>query len=657
MKKFLLTTISLLFFFSISLAQNISGVVNVYSKVLAVDTEKGLLKLADVSGFGQYVGNKVMIIQMKGATIDENNSSSFGDISAINDAGNYEINAVCGFLSDTMVLVRKLSKTYNANGYVQIVIMPKLTNATVTDTLKAKLWDRATGTGGVIALDLTGTLTINKPIFATGLGFNGGECIKFLVPCFTTNGETGYYYPANANAVNQGGKKGEGVADYISLKDGARGKQASGGGGGNNHNAGGGGGSNYGAGGSGGEKTNGSCKSNTPGFGGLSLSTYGYNGIGTQNKIFMGGGGGSGHDNDGYGMSGGNGGGIVYINATEIIGNAATASDNKIVANGVTGNRFITAAGGWYNYSWSDGAGGGGAGGTVILNVNTFSGTTLGIEAKGGKGCNSEGVGNNNCSGPGGGGGGGVVWLKNASLPATITTSTTAGANGIIQFSANGACNGSANGATSGTTGTTVFNFVLTPLRDSSIVCSSILPIGTVITLSGTRQLNDYALKAQLIDNANVQQCILQRSVENGLYEDIGTQNNNNGYVYNYVDPVLLRKKVVYRAKLIKAGNQIVYSNVVSFTDSTSDKLTLKFYPNPVVIDGTLEVFSPTKSNAYVLIYDSKGALVYSQQNNFILGINKLNIPMLNFMVGQYVLKVITDADVAIKQFIKGPIF
>ncbi len=656
MKKLQLSTILLFFFITPSLAQNISGIVNVYSKVLAVDTAKGLLKLANVSGFGQYVGNKLMIIQMKGASIDETNSSSFGNINAINDAGNYEINTICGFLSDTMVLVRKINKFYNPTGYVQIVIMPKLTNATVTDTLKAQQWNRTTGTGGVIALDVTGTLTINKPIFASGLGFNGGDCIKYLFPCAVTNGETGYFYPANENAINQGGKKGEGIADYVTLKDGARGKQASGGGGGNNHNAGGGGGSNFGSGGRGGDKTNGSCKSNTPGLGGLALNTYGYSGIGIQNKIFMGGGGGSGHDNDGYGMSGGNGGGIVYINATEIIANSSTASDNKIVANGVTGSRFITAANGWYDYSWSDGAGGGGAGGTVILNVNSFSGSTLNVEAKGGKGCNSEGVGNNNCSGPGGGGGGGVVWLKNSSLPATVTTTAEAGANGIIGFSGL-SCTGSANGATSGTTGTTLFNFALAPLKDSSLICSSILPITTILTLSGTRQLNNYNLTAQLIDNANVQQCILQRSVENGLYEDIATQNNNNGFLYNYTDPVLLRKKAMYRAKLIKAGNQIIYSNVVSFTDSTSDKLTLKFYPNPVVIDATLEIFSPSKTSAYVLIYDSKGALLYSKAENLVLGVNIVNINLLNYMMGQYVLKIITDKDVVIKQFIKGPLF
>jgi hypothetical protein len=653
--KSLFTIMGLFFSSLFSFSQNISGVVNVYSKVLAVDADKGLLKLANVSGFGQYVGNKVMIIQMKGATIDETNTANFGNISAINDAGNYEINKVCGFLSDTMVLERKLGKTYNPSGYVQIVIMPKLTNATVTDTLKAQPWSRTTGTGGVIALDVSGTLTINKPINASAYGFAGGDDIKYLLPCFVTNGETQYSSNANENATQQGGKKGEGIADYITLKDGSRGKQASGGGGGNNHNAGGGGGANFGAGGRGGDKTNGSCKSNTPGIGGLALNTYGYSGIGAQNKIFMGSGGGSGHDNDGYGMSGGNGGGIVYIAANQIIANAATASDNKIMANGVIGYRYITAAGGWYDYSWSDGAGGGGAGGTVILNTNTFSGSNLSIEANGGKGCNSEGVGNPQCAGPGGGGGGGVAWFKAASLPAGVTTSTNFGANGIVQFSAL-ACTGSDNGATSGGAGSTIFNFALAPLLDSSLVCSSILPINTPISLSGNRQLNNYVLQAQLIDNSNVQQCILQRSVENGAFEDIATQNNNNSFVYNYNDPVLLRRTVVYRAKLIKTGNQIVYSNTVKFKDSTSDVLTVKLYPNPVIIEAYLDIEAPTNTPATILIYDSKGALVYRQNKNLVIGINKVKLFLLNYMMGHYILKVVSDKDVVIKQFIKGPV-
>ena len=49
MKKLLLSTI--LFFITLSFEQNILGIVNVYSKVLVIDTAKGLLKLANSSGF------------------------------------------------------------------------------------------------------------------------------------------------------------------------------------------------------------------------------------------------------------------------------------------------------------------------------------------------------------------------------------------------------------------------------------------------------------------------------------------------------------------------------------------------------------------------------------------------------------------------------
>ena len=100
-----------------------------------------------------------------------------------------------------------------------------------------------------------------------------------------------------------------------------------GGGGGNNHNAGGGGGGNYGAGGDGGNRVDapiGNCQSNSPGKGGLALNTFGYNLTPVaNNKIFMGGGGGAGHDNGGTGIQGGAGGGIIYISANSIIGNAA----------------------------------------------------------------------------------------------------------------------------------------------------------------------------------------------------------------------------------------------------------------------------------------------------------------------------------------------
>jgi hypothetical protein len=365
----------IVFFFNsiIVSAQNISGVVNIYRKVLWADSATARLKLSDVSGLGGYSNYKAMIIQMKGGSMDETATSSFGNINAINEAGYYEIGTICGFLSDTVVMERKLNNYYNTAGLVQFIIIPKYTNVTVTDTLKAQIWDESTATGGVVAIEATGTITLNKPITASGAGFSGGTYNQFAVSCAFTTGVTGYYYAYNVSNNNNGAKKGEGIAAYITNKEYGRGKQTNGGGGGNNHNAGGGGGSNYGVGGQGGENTNGSCRSNTPGIGGVSMSGYGYSlSPSTKNRIFLGGGGGAGHDNNGFGMGGGNGGGIVYISANTITGGSATSSDNKIMANGDSTGRNIPGYG-WYAGSWSDGSGGGGGGGTVILQTNSLA--------------------------------------------------------------------------------------------------------------------------------------------------------------------------------------------------------------------------------------------------------------------------------------------
>ena len=59
-------------FLNISLAQTtISGVINNYAKVSVIDTLcQSKLTVDDTTGF--QVGMKVILIQMKGATIDEN---------------------------------------------------------------------------------------------------------------------------------------------------------------------------------------------------------------------------------------------------------------------------------------------------------------------------------------------------------------------------------------------------------------------------------------------------------------------------------------------------------------------------------------------------------------------------------------------------------
>jgi hypothetical protein len=634
-------------------SQNISGVVNVYSKVLWADSAKGSVKLANVSGFGAYIGRKVMIIQMKGATIDQANSSSFGNITAIKEAGYYETGIICGFVSDTMILERKFNNFYDVTGYVQCVIFPDISaNAIVTDTLKAAAWDSTAGTGGVLAIDVPGTLFLSKPVSASGQGFRGGTYQLFNIICPFTFGVTDYYYPTTSSSNNNGGFKGEGIAGFIAGKEYGRGKLASGGGGGNNHNSGGGGGSNYGAGGQGGFRTVSACRSNTPGIGGTALSSYGYAvSPATQNRIFMGGGGGAGHDNDGTGMPGGHGGGIIYISANRIEGTSASTGDNKIMANGIKPYRYITLWSLASNDAGSDGSGGGGAGGTIILKVNSYGGNAITAEAMGGSGGGTETFGQNQCSGPGGGGSGGTVWFSQASLPAGITANTSGGANGTTSSTAS--CANSANNAASGGAGNTVFNFALQSPRDSSPVCKQIVPLYITATISGYQQGNMRHITATVSNKENVQQCILQKSFTTAEFAPVAAQSSTS-YQYHFTDAAVADNTVIYRIKVITKDGGTVYSPVLRMGSGQKDKaLSVAIFPNPSRQKVSAQVYAAKAGTGQISIINAQGSLLRSQQQLLAKGYNVIPLSLNDLPGGVLFLKVTTSGSNAIQAFVK----
>ncbi len=157
----------------------------------------------------------------------------------------------------------------------------------------------------------------------------------------------------------------------------------SGGGGGNADGSGGAGGSNFSAGGNG---ANDGCSSGA-GLGGLGLGIHMLLG----DRAFLGGGGGGGQGRSSQ-TDGGNGGGIIFLRAA---GLKTSCGSPKISANGL-------AAASSGNY----GAGGGGAAGTIILQINSYnvlSPCALDIEANGGHGGDAGTL----ISRGGGGGGGG----------------------------------------------------------------------------------------------------------------------------------------------------------------------------------------------------------------------------------------------------------
>lgn len=370
----------------------LSGTINSYTPVTLISGCS--IEVSDASAFN--LGNRVVIIQMKGAGIDTSNTANFGTISNLNSCGNYEFCHVSSISGNTIFLTAALQRTYDVTGSVQLIKVSQHSNATVTSPVTCPAWNGSSG--GVVIIECSEILTFSDDIDVRGKGFALGNVSPTGYNC---PGSFDYFYPSTSYF---GAEKGEGISTLSSSKRNGMGKRANGGGGGNNVNAGGGGGSNFGKGGNGGFSWEGCPVMDIGGRGGQPLS---YTNL--QNKVFFGGGGGGGQQNDLQATPGTNGGGIVILRANSIIGNGFT----------VNASAFAVLTGG------CDGTGGGGGGGSVLLDVDNFSGI-LNVNAKGGDGafptCYLQGA--------SGGGGGGCIWSKTV-LPNNVSFNVSEGIRGI----------------------------------------------------------------------------------------------------------------------------------------------------------------------------------------------------------------------------------
>ena len=227
-------------------------VLNRYA-VLAANAAAGATSLTVANPGGAYglnpatltAGDFVMVYQAQGATIDGTDTPSYGTVTSLNGAGNYELIGVTGVVVGSPSTINLeggcggLRNAYTAAGHTQVIRVPQYVALTINAgaSVVAPAWDGQTG--GVVAIHVRGAATLNGPMSSTsavGRGFRGG------VPVNQTSGiltpATGYA----VGATNDGAAKGESVAGVQATF--GRGAPANGGGGGNRHNAPGGGGAN-----------------------------------------------------------------------------------------------------------------------------------------------------------------------------------------------------------------------------------------------------------------------------------------------------------------------------------------------------------------------------------------------------------------------------
>jgi uncharacterized repeat protein (TIGR01451 family) len=502
---------------------NLSGIKNDYwpgsttSVAAGATTFNVGTRAVGAAGNTIAVGDLVIVMQMQDAAFDTTNDETYGEGSgatrgtgtgtgaatALNNAGRWEY-----VVSTSAVPAGGGAFTFNGGGAgggllysytnqpfastttqgqrtYQIIRVPQYTTATLTSTLTALPWGGTpavgTGTianpvnaGGVLAIDVAGTLTLNGAVVSVnGEGFRGGGGVRLTGDPTVLNTDFRTLAPDSATAPSIhmiNGSKGEGIAGtprYVyqhgstigapnaatgpfdtgveGYVNGSFGRGAPGNAGGgstdgdptqNGDNSGGGGGGNGGDGGVGGN----SWQTNLPrgGQAGGNISPK-------LTRITMGGGGGAGTTNngtaadgsgnvladhdaginaanaDGYYSSGANGGGVIIIRALQTDG---------VTAATFTANGFSAANTG------RDGGGGGGAGGSILVTTQMGSLGTVTAQAKGGNGGspwiltapnNTPAIPTGERHGPGGGGGGGYILLSSAAA----STDVTGGQNGV----------------------------------------------------------------------------------------------------------------------------------------------------------------------------------------------------------------------------------
>ncbi len=624
-------------------------------------------------------GDLILIVQVQGATIGTSNTAAYGTISAYNNTGNYEVKYVNSVSGNVINFCTALANTYSVGGTLrtEVVRVPRLVSLTVGAgvTLTGTTWSAATGTGGVVALEVRGNITLNGSISAGAIGFNGGAD---PLPGTSSPPGAGVITVYRTTATNNAAGKGESIAgsaaDLASLLGAmGRGAPANGGGGGNGHNGGGGGGSNAGTaavlapyngtglkdisiaawanawnleaagfstdvsvgGGRGGYTYSssdqdaltlatsnaawgGDYRDNEGGFGGHPLN---YNG---DTRLFMGGGGGGGDGNDNVPGNGGNGGGIAYI-----------------LCNGNISGAGILSAGGQDGYPTfgtnMDASGGGGGGGAVNALV---SGTITGISitANGGNGGSQPFIAVE-AEGPGGGGGGGYV----ATTTTAVTRQVNGGGNGttasahLTEFLPNGATKGNA-----GTSVTKTFadvedcGLVLLPVQFASLTAAAAPSAVSLAWSTGADISNSFFS--------------IERSSNGSAYATVGT---TTGLWFN--DNALPGDTTVffYRIRQTSVDGRYTYSSVVRVDLGGKNAVELAIMPNPVKEYLQVTYNAPEQGSVHAAVFNENGLAVRALSVAVSKGFNSFTINDLGQLPpGRYMLRVQDSREVLNKSFI-----
>ncbi len=605
-------------------------------------------------------GDLILIIQVQGADISTADDATYGDITAYNNTGNYELLQVSSVATNTISICGTIANAYSQGGRnrSQVIRIPRLSTLTVSAgvTLSAKPWDGTSG--GIIAIEASGNVVIDGTVSANAAGFRGGTDPSGATSSAGATVISIYRTTATGTSAGKGESIAGTVSDYASLNGAnGRGAPANGGGGGNGHNAGGGGGANAALAGSlagyngtgtkpnrttptdwnaawnlesAGFATNispgggrggytysannldaitiapgtstwgGDFRDNVGGFGGRPLNNAG------NTKVFLGGGGGGGDgNNSATGTGGGNGGGIIIL-----LCNGSLSGSGSLTANGAAGGNTVSGH--------NDAPGGGGGGGSLILRVqSSISG--ISSSANGGNGGNQL-ITSSEAEGCGGGGGGGSI------LATTVlgTWTVNGGQYGATQSSS--LTEFTPNGTTSGSPGT------IAGITFSDVNCA-VVPV-RFTNVMAKRIATGIQVKWTINEQSNVSQYVVEQSQDGVNFSAVDTVFVSAAavlyaeYSATIYDARSYNLKQYFRVRSIDLDGSFILSKVVAIEDYSSEAL---FLPGGNVIrrgELVLQINNLFNSNGSLRLIDVNGKVRMTKSFSLRVPDETLRIPL-----------------------------
>jgi len=178
------------------------GVVNTYFPATAsvtAGTANTTIPVGTARGAAATIaaGDLLLVMQMQDASINSTNTASYGNgstgagFTAINSSGNYEFVKATGPIAGAAIpiagsglnggliysyTIAAATGTKGKSTY-QVIRVPQYATATLGAGLTASAWDGSSG--GVLALDIAGALTLNAAtVSVDGMGFRGAAGLQ-----------------------------------------------------------------------------------------------------------------------------------------------------------------------------------------------------------------------------------------------------------------------------------------------------------------------------------------------------------------------------------------------------------------------------------------------------------------------------------------------